>query len=75
MILAILVNLAMMTFVGPKHPVFNIIEAVNKAANVVTGDTPETRHLNISNFLDWCDEYDWKNEDINCTKHNELHKS
>ena len=43
----------MMTFVGPKHPVFNIIEAVNKAANVVTGDTPETRHLNISDRTIW----------------------
>ena len=33
------------TFVRPKHPVFNVIEAVYKAPNVVTGDAPETRHL------------------------------
>ena len=34
-----------MTFVGPQHPMFNIIKAVHKTANVVASDAPEARHL------------------------------
>ena len=63
-----------MTFVGPKHPMFNIIKAVNKAANVVTGDTPEIRHLLEFDFYDWCNEYDRKGRAVvratNCTQSN-----
>ena len=35
----------LMTFVGSQHPMFNIIKAVHKTANVVASDAPEARHL------------------------------